>query len=576
MSKKLWPVLGGIILAVFALMVSGVHAQGGTGQLAFVVFKDGQWDIFSIAADGSNLRQLTQDTLAEDHPAYSPDGRYVAYSARSATGQQGANNWDVYLLDLTSGAQRRLTNHADYDGAPAWHPSGTKLAFESYRNGDLDIWLLDLNDETLVNLTAESTADEFHPAWHPDGQRLYFASWRGGNTDIWQIDLATQSLTQLTNDPMADSFPVWNQQQQTLAFRRNILGDYDLFMRAEASETITQISWLGSVGQVAFGEDGQTMVGIYQGYQGAQVVLMEPGNPVPQALTQPLLLRETLSWHPGPTLAGTAIATLESQFNPLYTEIVRPSTSTLGEPHDLIRINDLQTGSPWLADTVDDSYQALRLRLAAEVGYDFLGQVSETWRPADFFSDASQYASWHKSGRAFDTVFDWPDGAMQIVRQNIGGETYWRILLRCVDQSGACGRPSVAKPWNYSARARTVLAPEQGGVEAANLQGYYLDFTELAQQYGWTRIASYDDEEFSWTWHFKAFEYWHYQKTAASSKMHSGWYQAMRDVYPPAEIETYFTWDIMRAIEQDPYEIVIKGVPAPPSAQRWWQQLVIQ
>ncbi len=238
----------------------------------------------------------------------------------------------------------------------------------------------------------------------------------------------------------------------------------------------------------------------------------------------------------------------------------------------MVRINDLQTGTPWLADTVDDSYQALRSRLRQEVGYDFLGEVSETLRSINFFSEASQYSSWHKSGRAVDTRFDLPGGRMQIVRENIGGETYWRVLLRCEDQSGRCGRPTTANPWNYSARARTVIAPEQGGIENPNLYGYYLDFTALAKLYGWERISSHDDEDFSWTWHFKAFEYWHYQKMTGSDTRN--WYEAMLEVYPPFEVEEFFTWEKMRATDEDPHLIVLKGVPLPPEAERWWQTLV--
>jgi TolB protein len=239
------------------------------------------------------------------------------------------------------------------------------------------------------------------------------------------------------------------------------------------------------------------------------------------------------------------------------------------EPYNLIRLNDLDVGTPWLADTVDNSFQAWRFRLRDEVGYDFLGKLSDAARDVAAYSDTSQYASWHKSGRAVDTLFDYHlegELAHEIAREDYSGGTYWRIFLRCVDQSGRCGRPVVANPWNYGERARTKIAPEQGGIEKANMSGYYVDMTALAREYGWRRISSYDDKDYSWTWHFLAFEYWHYQNQTNSAN----WYQAMLDVYPPATLERYFTWQKMRQFGESPHLTALKGVPLPLEVKTWW------
>jgi TolB protein len=263
-----------------------------------------------------------------------------------------------------------------------------------------------------------------------------------------------------------------------------------------------------------------------------------------------------------------------------YQERVLKNGEASAEPYNLVRLNDLKVGTPWLADTVDDSFQAWRFHLRHEVGYDFLGELSDASRDIGSYSDTSQYASWHKSGRAVDTLFDYYlDGelAHEIVREDYSGETYWRVLLRCVDQTGRCGRPVVANPWNYSSRARTELAPEQGGIEKSPPAGYYVDLTVLARQYGWERISSYDDEDYSWTWHFLAFEYWHYQKRLAANthNMSNGnatnWYQAMLDVYPPETLADHFTWEKMRARDEDPHLIALKGIPLPLEAKLWWQ-----
>jgi TolB protein len=250
------------------------------------------------------------------------------------------------------------------------------------------------------------------------------------------------------------------------------------------------------------------------------------------------------------------------------------------ESYNMVRIDDLDTGTPWLADTVNDSFLAWRNRLQAEVGYDFLGTLSDAARDVGSYSDTSQYASWHKSGRAVDTLFDYHLGgqlAHEIVKEDYSGETYWRIYLRCTDQSGGCGRPVTVTPWNYSSRARTEVAPEQGGIlKSAPPSGYYVDMTALAREYGWERISSHDDEEYSWTWHFLAFEYWHYQKKLANgnkvsaNSSASNWYQAMLDIYPPETLERFFNWQKMRSLDEDPHLIALKGVPLPLEVKPWW------
>ncbi len=562
-----------IFFLALLLLFSTTHtlqAQPARGsRIVFSAFNNGQWDIFSISPGGDDLRQLSNDTFEDTDPALSPDGEKLAYVSRRS------DNWDIYVLNLSTGEETRLTDHPHYDGHPAWRPDGESLAFESYRNGDLDIWLLNLAPNSLPrNLTADSTAGDFDPVWDGQGKKLFFASWRAGNNDLWAYDADLGTLAQLTDGAASDSQPVWNTARQSLAFTRNSLGDRDIW-QSNLNDAPAPWSWLGSVSSPAFSPDGKSIAVIGWDFDGAQLLRLDEGNPLPLDLTGKTLLQGSLSWHPNAVISGEAVDHLTlPDPSPLYTETLRPSASPQGEPYDLVKIPGLRaSGDPWLADTVDDSYRALRSRVRDEVGYDFLGRVSETLRAIDYFTDVSQYSSWHKSGRAVDTLLDLPDGRLEIVRENIGGETYWRILLRCVDQSGRCGRPITANPWDDSHRARAIIAPEQGGIEKQNLSGYYVDFTTLALIYGWERIASYDDEDFSWTWHFKAFEYWHYQKQLKGYTNAHNWYQAMLQVYPKSEVDQYFTWDKMRAADEDPYVVVLKGVPLPPEAQRWWQRL---
>jgi TolB protein len=555
-------------------------------RIALAVYRNGQWDIYSLAPDGTDPRQLTDDPFEVSDPAYSPDGTHLAFVARRD------NNWDVYVLNLVTGLETRLTDSPHYDGAPSWSPDGDSLVYESYHSGNLDIWRIDVaGQEPPVNLTGASEAGDFHPAWSPDGERIAFASWRSEQTDLFLLDPASGQITRLTQSPAAEAWPIWHPDGKQLAFVMSESGEREVY-RLEVTNppakggAIRPVTWLGWTDGPVWSPDGRTIASLFHRWDGERVALQKLGSEhrLPIQLTGVIAGQGRLTWHREAVSFGRPISTLiDSRIRQPYQEQISPNEAPGQEPYNLIRLNDIKAGTPWLADTVDDSFQAWRFHLRDEVGYDFLQELSDAARDVASYTDTSQYASWHKSGRAVDTLFDYyRDGELfhEIVREDYGGETYWRVLLRCVDQSGRCGRPVVNNPWNYSTRARTQLAPEQGGLEKSiPPSGYYVDLTALARQYGWQRISSYDDNEYSWTWHFLAFEYWHYQKRLYESTENgdvshaANWYQAMQDVYPQETLETYFTWERMRRLDEDPHLIALKGVPLP-LEQRWWWAVV--
>jgi TolB protein len=131
-------------------------------------------------ADGANERLVFTSPEPIMSPAWSPDGRSLAYV--SFHGGLPA----IYVQTLRTGAQVRVSARSGINSAPAWSPDGSQLAVAlSRRDGNVDIYLLTLGDQNLRRLTDDPSIDT-EPAWTPDGRSLYFTSDRSGGPQIYR------------------------------------------------------------------------------------------------------------------------------------------------------------------------------------------------------------------------------------------------------------------------------------------------------------------------------------------------------------------------------------------------------
>ena len=114
---------------------------------------------------------------------------------------------------------------------------------------------------------------------------------------------------------------------------------------------------------------------------------------------------------------------------------------------------------------------------------------------------------------------------MVAVREDFGAQTYWRLYLRAQFQDGSLGEPLRDAPWDLSARYN--LDPkiyEQGGMYSDVPEGYWVDVTSLAIQYGWERVPALPN----WRTFYRGARFSEFALTGGMD-----WYSAMLQLYPP-------------------------------------------
>jgi TolB protein len=141
------------------------------------------YELIVADADGANPRIVMQSHEPLMSPSWSPDGQslaYVSFEDRLPS---------VYVQLLKTGDRRRVSARAGVNQAPAWSPDGKKLALTlSTREGNLDIYTLDLTSQALTRITDDPGIDT-EPQWSKDGQSLYFTSDRAGGPQIYRIGI---------------------------------------------------------------------------------------------------------------------------------------------------------------------------------------------------------------------------------------------------------------------------------------------------------------------------------------------------------------------------------------------------
>ena len=213
-------------------------------------------EVYFADYDGANVRRVTISRTLNNNPAWSPDGRSIAYTAwrpymdilvshiyqgrleSPASGSADTQNWlpawspdgaqlvftsnrdgqpELYTINADGSGLRRLTNHPGIDTSPTWSPQGHQLAFVSDRTGSPQVYVVGADGTGLRRITFESHCDR--PTWSPAPyNEIAYSSQTGPGHDIKVVDLATNEVRQLTFGLGTNESPSYSPNGRHVAF----------------------------------------------------------------------------------------------------------------------------------------------------------------------------------------------------------------------------------------------------------------------------------------------------------------------------------------------------------------------
>jgi TolB protein len=208
-------------------------------KIAFVSDRDSEGqrtkEVYIMDYDGYNPRRITVNKAIDILPAWSPDGRSLAYVSYRRQVP------DVFLASIFEGKSSNLTNGAGQSFAPSFSPDGKRIAYSSSRGGNMEIWSANSDGTGARKLTSSPGLDTA-PVWSPTGQEIAFTSDRAGSPQIYLMDSEGLNVRRLTNVGNWNDAPAWNPQFSEIAYTSRIEGGFNIAVVDLASRQVRQIT----------------------------------------------------------------------------------------------------------------------------------------------------------------------------------------------------------------------------------------------------------------------------------------------------------------------------------------------
>ncbi|HBS06424.1 MAG TPA: hypothetical protein DEA96_15760 [Leptospiraceae bacterium] len=194
-------------------------------RIVFNSLLDGDYEIYTISSDGTDLIQLTFDPQVDSAPSWSPDGRQVVFQSNRA------GTFGLYVIDSTGQNEKPLLVDGFINQHPVYSTDGQGIFFDSNRGGSSqDIYYLDLNTGFIAQITTSGGAyDNVAPAVSAGTEFIFFNTTSGGTDDIARIRKDGSGLAIIVVDPNSDTEPAVAPDGSFILFTSDRDGDQEIY-----------------------------------------------------------------------------------------------------------------------------------------------------------------------------------------------------------------------------------------------------------------------------------------------------------------------------------------------------------
>ncbi|MDR0458546.1 MAG: Tol-Pal system beta propeller repeat protein TolB [Burkholderiaceae bacterium] len=234
-------------------------------RLAYVTRAGDRYTLWVADADGENAQPAFSSPESIISPAWSPDGRsiaYVSFESRKPV---------VYVQNIASGRRQLLANFKGSNSAPTWSPDGRTLAVTLSLAGGSQLYLISAGGGRPQRITQSQSIDT-EPRFSPNGQQIYFVSDRGGSPQIYRMPAGGGSAQRVTFEGNYNVSPALSPDGRWMAYITRSGGDYQLRVMDLSSGQINALTNTADDASPSFAPNSRLIV--YTTKQGGRGALM--------------------------------------------------------------------------------------------------------------------------------------------------------------------------------------------------------------------------------------------------------------------------------------------------------------